>query len=65
MPWTTEELEAIETAYKSGITEIHYKDRVTKFRSLREMERILKTAGSTLTQRDRQHYQPSYDRGYQ
>jgi hypothetical protein len=65
MPWTPEEIAAIELAYKSGVTEVQFKDRRTRYRSLGEMERILSSAGSSIVKKDRKHYEPKYERGYQ
>lgn len=38
---TQTELDAIKSAYYTGVQEVTYKGRTTKFRSLAEMKRII------------------------
>ncbi len=66
MAWTSDELAAIETAYKSGVKKVKFKDRETEFRDLSELKQILEDARAELSNKTRKPYfYTSYNRGYQ
>lgn len=66
MAWTQEELNEIETAYKSGVKRVKFKDRETEFRDLSEMQQIIRSAKAELNGSTRSAYKySSYNRSYQ
>lgn len=66
MAWTQAELDALEFAYKSGVTRVKYKDRETEYRSLQEMRSLIDEARREINgTRRRPHTYTSYSRRYQ
>lgn len=66
MAWTEQELTALETAYKSGIKRVQFKDRSTEYRDLNELKQVLEEARKSLSNQKRKpHFYTSYNRGYQ
>ncbi|SEF44185.1 hypothetical protein SAMN04515663_101383 [Alcanivorax sp. DSM 26293] len=69
MAYTQSDLDRIEAAIATGTLRITHNGKTTEFRSLNEMIRVrdlikgeLATGSTTPA---RQHYAPSFDRGYQ
>jgi len=65
MSWTAEELAELEKNYKSGIKEIHYRDRKTVFNSMSEMRQLIEEARRSIGDKEREHFKPEISRGFQ
>ena len=66
MIWTQADLDALKTAYKSGITRVRYQDTETTYRSLAEMRSMITEAERELSNTTRTpHKSSGYSRRYQ
>ncbi|MEY8240048.1 MAG: hypothetical protein RPT25_06865 [Cycloclasticus sp.] len=63
---TTAQLDAINAAIASGVTEVAYDGVVSKYRNLAEMRDIRDELKAELGSAsvERQHYAPVFDKGY-
>jgi len=66
MTWTTTDLDAIETALKSGTSRVRYADREVTYRSVDEMIRLrdlIREALGLIPQGGRSHHNLSHSKG--
>jgi len=61
---TSDELEPIKTALMAGVTEVQYKDRLEKFRSLDDMLRTIRLFEPNFALKKKRFVRPVYSRGY-
>lgn len=64
MSYTQAQLDALREAYASGVTEVTYEGKTTKYRSLKELSQVIGTVSDALapTPVSRQHY-PTFSKG--
>lgn len=66
MAWTQQQLDAIKTAYASGVLTCTFEGRGMTFRSLNDMERVIAAGEKALnpTERRRRTYRLSSSKGF-